>query len=71
MEGNPTKTGPEEVERFLCDKFPDIERVKDIHIWGLSPERIILAVRIRTNGTTYDATAVREMKYRLLAEYGF
>ena len=71
MEGNPAKTGPEEVERFIYAHFPYIARVKDIHIWGLSPERIILAIRVRTSGTTYDGTAVRDMKHRLLAEYGF
>lgn len=71
MEGNPVKTGPEEVERFIHKEFPDISRVKDIHIWGLSPEKIILTVRIRTNGTGYDGPAVREMKRRLAIEYGF
>jgi cobalt-zinc-cadmium efflux system protein len=71
MEGNPAKTGPEEVERFIYSHFPDIAMVKDIHIWGLSPEKVILTARIRTNGTTYDRTAVREMKHRLLKEYGF
>lgn len=71
MEGNPAKTRPEEVEDFIIAQFPDIAKVKDIHIWGLSTQRIILTVRIRTNGTAYDGTAVREMKQRLLTEYGF
>ena len=32
---------------------------------------IILTVRIRANGSTYDRSAVRDMKRRLLDEYGF
>ncbi len=71
MEGNPAKIGPEEVERFINGRFPDIVRVKDIHIWGLSPEKIILTVRIRTNGASYDGKAIRYMKHQLLSEYGF
>lgn len=45
--------------------------MKDLHIWGLSPEKIILLVRIRTNGTTYDRVGVKEMKQSLRKKYEF
>jgi cobalt-zinc-cadmium efflux system protein len=71
MEGNPAKIDPAEIERFIRANFPDISSVKDLHIWGLSPEKIILLVRIRTNGTTYDRAGVKQMKQSLLKKYGF
>ncbi len=71
MEGNPAKIDPAEIEKFIYTNFPDISSVKDLHIWGLSPEKIILLVRIRTNGTTYDRAGVKEMKQSLRKKYGF
>ena len=71
MEGNPAKIDPSEIEKFIRTNFPDISSVKDLHIWGLSPEKIILLVRIRTNGTTYDRDGVEKMKQGLGREYGF
>jgi Co/Zn/Cd efflux system component len=71
MEGTPAKIDPDKVEKFIRTNFPDISSVKDLHIWGLSPEKIILAVRIRTNGNTYDRAAMKMMKEHLLREYGF
>jgi cobalt-zinc-cadmium efflux system protein len=71
MEGNPAKIDPAEIEKFIHANFPDISSVKDLHIWGLSPEKIILLVRIRTNGTTYNRAGVKQMKQSLRKEYGF
>lgn len=71
MEGTPARLDPEEVGNFIRTNFPDIHLVKDLHIWGLSPEKIILLVRIRTNGTSYDRTGIRMMKQGLRKTYGF
>jgi Co/Zn/Cd efflux system component len=51
--------------------FLDISDIKDLHIWGLSPEKIMMAVRIRTNSTSYHREAIKTMKQRLREEYGF
>jgi cobalt-zinc-cadmium efflux system protein len=71
MEGNPAKIDPFAVKSFIYKNFSDIHSVKDLHIWGLSPEKILMAVRIRTSGSTYDRAKVRHMKKRILQEYGF
>jgi len=71
MEGNPAKIATDDVEAFLRKNFPDIHSVKDTHIWGLSPERIILALRIRTNGTVYHRDTVKMMKSQLQNRFGF
>jgi len=71
MEGNPAKIDPEDVRRFIYLNFPDISDIKDLHIWGLSPEKIMMAVRIRTKGTAYHREGIKTMKQRLREEYGF
>jgi cobalt-zinc-cadmium efflux system protein len=71
MEGTPSKIDPDDVEKYIRNNFADINRIKDMHIWGLSPQQIILAVRIRTNGALYDRGHIRLMKQRLLETYGF
>jgi cobalt-zinc-cadmium efflux system protein len=71
MEGNPAKVTTDDVEAFLHKHFPDISSVKDTHIWGLSPEKIILALRIRTNGTVYHRDTVKMMKSKLQNRFGF
>jgi len=71
MEGNPTKVITDDVEAFLRKNFPDISSVKDTHIWGLSPEKIILALRIRTKETIYHRDTVKMMKSQLQNRFGF
>ncbi|HUO78236.1 MAG TPA: cation diffusion facilitator family transporter [Thermodesulfovibrionales bacterium] len=71
MEGNPAKIATDDVEAFLRNNFADIHSVKDTHIWGLSPEQIILALRIRTNGTVYHRDTVKMMKSQLQNRFGF
>jgi Co/Zn/Cd efflux system component len=71
MEGNPGKIAPEEVETFIYRNFPDITEIKDMHIWGLSTEKIMLAVRVRTNGITYQRDSIRDMKSNLRSQFGF
>lgn len=69
MEGNPAKIDVDEVEDYLYRTFHDITSVKDLHIWGLSPEKIILAVRIRTNGV-YGRETIKNMKHLLKDQFG-
>jgi cobalt-zinc-cadmium efflux system protein len=71
MEGTPARLDPEEVAKYIHTNFPDIHQVKDLHIWGLSPGKIILLVRIRTNRTSYDRAGIRMMKQGLREAYGF
>jgi len=71
MEGNPAKVTTDDVEAFLHTHFPDISSVKDTHIWGLSPEKIILALRIRTDGTVYHRDTIKMMKDQLQKRFSF
>jgi cobalt-zinc-cadmium efflux system protein len=71
MEGNPAKIDVDDVSDFLHQTFPDIRDVKDMHIWGLSPEKIILVARVRTDGLVYHRNTMKLMKNLLREKFGF
>ena len=71
MEGNPAKISVDDVSTFLLQTFPDMRNVKDMHIWGLSPEKIVLVARVRTDGTVYHRSTMKMMKDLLKEKFGF
>jgi len=71
MEGNPAKIDPDDVRRFIYENFADISDIKDLHIWGLSPQVVMMAVRIRTNGAAYQREGIKGIKKSLRDEFGF
>jgi len=71
MEGNPAHCEIDQVKDFLESRFGDIRTVKDLHIWGLSPEHVIMAARIRTRGKIYQRQDIQEMKHRLKEHFRF
>ncbi len=71
MEGNPAHIDPDRVRQFITEHFPGITNIKDLHIWGLSEETIIMAVRVRTDEATYHRDQIRTMKRLLKETYGF
>jgi cobalt-zinc-cadmium efflux system protein len=70
MEGNTAHIDADDVSDFLHQSFPEIRNVKDIHIWGLSPEKIILVARVRTNGTVNHRDTMKLMKNMLQEKFG-
>jgi cobalt-zinc-cadmium efflux system protein len=71
MEGNPAKIDPDVVSAFIYDNFKTVTTVKDTHIWGLSPEKIMLMARIRTSGPVHYREQMKAMKQQLKNEFGF
>jgi len=71
MEGTPARIDIDDVVGFLHQSFPAIHHVKDMHIWGLSPEKVILVARIRTNGSGYGRDTMKMMKRLLREKFGF
>ncbi len=71
MEGNPGTIDADAVTAFLYRKFPDIRHVKDLHIWGLTPDKIILMARIRTDGALNNhRETIKTMKRELRRAFG-
>jgi len=71
MEGNTAHIDADDVAGFLQRSFPEIHHVKDMHIWGLSPEKVILVARIRTSGSGYGRETMKLMKSLLHKHFGF
>jgi cobalt-zinc-cadmium efflux system protein len=71
MEGNPAMIDVDDVAGFLRLSFPEIHHVKDMHIWGLSPEKVILVARVRTDGMVYHRDTMKMMKSLLKEKFGF
>jgi cobalt-zinc-cadmium efflux system protein len=70
MEGNPARIDVDDVSGFLRRSFPEIQQVKDMHIWGLSPQKIILVARVRTDGMVYHRDTMKLMKNMLQEKFG-
>jgi cobalt-zinc-cadmium efflux system protein len=71
MEGNTAHIDADDVSGLLHQSFPEIQDVKDIHIWVLSPDKIILVARVRTNGSGYGRDTMKMMKRLLREKFGF
>lgn len=71
MEGNPTNIDAREVEGYIYKYFPEVVEAKDIHIWGLSTETILTALRIRTREMDSQRKTIKKLKEALKARYGF
>jgi Co/Zn/Cd efflux system component len=72
MEGNPGTIDADEVAAFLYRSFPDIQQVKDMHIWGLTSEKVIFVTRIRTDGAlNHLRKTMKAMKRELKDRFGF
>jgi cobalt-zinc-cadmium efflux system protein len=70
MEGNPTGISPKKVKKFIKRHHPFVLRVRDLHLWGLSPSKAILLARIRTDGSPCGREEIRTMKAALTAQFG-
>ena len=71
MEGIPTGIEVEVIERFILATFPEIVHIKDLHVWAIVPEKILLAAKLRTNGNVYHRENIKAMKKKLKATFGF
>ncbi len=71
MEGIPKGIDLDEVERFLLGNFPRIVHVKDVHVWAIVPEKILLAAKVRTKGDIYRRDDIKELKQKVQSRFGF
>jgi len=71
MEGIPTGIDVESVENCISEKLNNAVKIKDLHVWALVPQKVLMAVKIRTDGETYSRNAIRELKNLLKERFGF
>jgi cobalt-zinc-cadmium efflux system protein len=70
MEGNPSGITVDSVESYIWSRFPHIRQVKDLRIWAITPDKVLLAVRVRTDGEVASRARVRAMKEHLKQQFG-
>ena len=71
MEANPEGIDTKKVERFIYENFDHAKHVKDMHIWALVPEKMIMTVRVRTEGKFYDREKIKSLKKLLREQFRF
>jgi cobalt-zinc-cadmium efflux system protein len=70
MEGDPRGIDIEKVEGFIYENFDHVKKITDLHIWALVPEKMIMSVRVRTDGKVYDREKIKSLKKLLQKQYG-
>lgn len=71
MEGAPAGMDIEGVRRFIGDGLDCIKQVKDLRVWALTPEKTIMAARVRTDGQVCSRDEIKALKKRLESKFGF
>lgn len=71
MEGSFGGIDIDDIQNYIYENFDEVAHVKDIRVWALSPELIMLALRVRTNGAIDFRQGLKGMKRHLKQEFGF
>lgn len=71
MEGIPAGFDIQEVEEFIRRNLDRTIQVKGLRVWALVPEKVLMAVKIRTDGNICHRETVRDLKRMLKDRFGF
>ncbi|HUD95994.1 MAG TPA: cation diffusion facilitator family transporter [Woeseiaceae bacterium] len=71
LEGTPETLDVSGMQQSLIAALPQIASIHHVHVWGLTPQRLMLTMHVSLNGDIRDATiVVRKIKQVLQAEFG-
>jgi cobalt-zinc-cadmium efflux system protein len=71
LEGTPETFDVDGMQQSLIAAVPQIESIHHVHVWGLTPQRLMLTMHVSLCGEFRDATAViRQVKRVLQTEFG-
>jgi cobalt-zinc-cadmium efflux system protein len=71
LEGTPETLDVSGMQQSLMAALPQIASIHHVHVWGLTPQRLMLTMHVSLNGDIRDATiVVRKIKQVLQAEFG-
>lgn len=71
MESSPPQITIAAVSEFILSRFPEVTHVKDVHVWAIVPEKVLLLARLRTAGDRSRRDRIRAMKSALTDRFGF
>jgi cobalt-zinc-cadmium efflux system protein len=71
LEGTPETLDVSGMQQSLMAAMPQIASIHHVHVWGLTPQRLMLTMHVSLNGDIRDSTiVVRKIKQVLRAEFG-
>lgn len=71
LEGTPDWLDVEEMQSSLADAVPAVRDVHHVHVWGLTPQRLMLTMHVAVDdGNVNNPEVVRSIKRILAADYG-
>jgi len=71
LEGAPAWLDREEMQQTIIERVPEVDGIHHVHIWGLTPQDLMLTMHVRVVPEVRDPTAVvRRVKATLRENYG-
>ncbi|HEX7718535.1 MAG TPA: cation diffusion facilitator family transporter, partial [Woeseiaceae bacterium] len=58
LEGTPETFDVERMQQSLITAVPQIDSIHHVHVWGLTPQRLMLTMHVSLRGEFRDSTAV-------------
>lgn len=71
LEGAPAWLDREDMQRTIIERVPEVSGIHHVHIWGLTPQDLMLTMHVTIAADVSDLTAViRRVKATLKDDYG-
>ena len=71
LEGAPEWLDRDEMQQKIVERVPEVSGIHHIHIWGLTPQDLMLTMHVRLGQEVSDPTSiVRRVKSTLKDDYG-
>jgi len=71
LEGAPAWLDRDEMQQKIVERVPEVQEIHHVHVWGLTPQDLMLTMHLRISPDVSNSTAVvRRVKATLKKEYG-
>ena len=71
LEGAPDWLNKDSMQAHLIDKVPEVASIHHVHVWGMTPQDLMLTMHLRVNSPPDNPTdVIRRVKTVLREEYG-
>jgi cobalt-zinc-cadmium efflux system protein len=69
LEGAPDNAAPEDIERHLMSKVPNLASVHHVHVWLITSGRALASLHVRPTDTAYARAVVRDVERELAGRF--
>jgi cobalt-zinc-cadmium efflux system protein len=71
LEGAPEWLDIEAMQRHLVDRIPEVVSIHHVHVWGMTPQDLMLTMHVQIDAEPGNPTdVIRQVKEQLREEYG-